>query len=113
MKYAPLALGFCLAACTERVGVSVNCEITGAPAVVCTVVQLKSKAETEVCWDYTATCANGVTVKPPRACTKVKDGGTATVTISADKLPTLATCDGTIEPTKVVENVTINGKKPE
>lgn len=112
MKYAPLALVLCLTACTERVGVAVNCE-AAAPAIECTVKQLKGKSEVEVCWDYSATCENGVVIKPPRACAKVKDGGATTMTIGGDKLPNIDKCEGTKAPTSVVENITLNGKKPE
>ena len=113
MKLAPLALVFTLAACTERVEVAVNCETTGAPAVECTVKQTKGKGEVEVCWDFTATCENGTVVKPPRTCAKVKDGGEAKATIPADKLPNVDKCAGTKAPTALVDNLTINGKKPE
>lgn len=113
MKLAPLLLVIGLAACTERVEVAVNCETTAAPAVECTVKQTKGKSEVDVCWDFTATCANGTVVKPARTCAKVKDGGETKATIPRDKLPNVDKCGGDKPPTAVVENLTINGKKPE
>lgn len=109
MKYAALAF-LLLAGCGEKVLVNVDCITTAAPAVECDVKQTKGKGEVEVCWDFSATCANGAVVKAARTCQKVKDGGTAKATIPADKLDGLDKCAGDQPPTAKVENLTLNGK---
>jgi hypothetical protein len=100
-----------LGGCSEQVNVTVNCVTTAAPAVECEVTQTKGKAEVEVCWDFTATCENGVVVKT-HACQKVKDGGSAKTTIPADKLPDVDKCAGSKPPVAKVDNLTLNGKPP-
>ena len=74
----------------------------------CEVKQTEGKSEMEVCWDLTVTCKNGTKIAPPHSCTKVKDGGTVKVTIPADKLPNVASCDG--EPKMALTSLTIDGK---
>jgi len=100
---------FGLAGC-GKTGVSVNCRTTGAPSVECEVKQTQGTSEIEACWDFEATCANGEVVKAPRSCEKLKDGGSAKVEITADKLENLAKCGGEGKPTAKVSNLTINGK---
>src|SRR3954452_16514484 len=99
MKLAPLVLLCLLGACSEKVNVKVNCITTAAPAVECELKQTQGKSEVEVCWDFTATCDNGAVVKAARTCQRVKDGGTATATIPADKLDGIDKCGGSSPPT--------------
>ncbi len=105
---AAVAVG--LAGCSEEVYVSVSCEIVADPALICKAQQTKGKTEVEVCWDFVATCGNGVKVEAARACVKVKDGATVTHRTEKDKLTNLADCGGDTPPTAVVANMTINGK---
>jgi hypothetical protein len=112
MKYAALAV-ILLAGCGEKVNVHIDCITTAAPAVECELHQTKGKSEVEVCWDFTATCANGAVVTAANTCAKVKDGGTAKATIPGDKLVGIDKCGGDKPPTAKVENMTLNGKKPE
>jgi hypothetical protein len=112
MKYAALAL-ILLAGCSEKVNVHIDCITTAAPAVECELKQTKGKSEVEVCWDFTATCANGALVTAKANCAKVKDGGSTKATITADKLEGIDKCAGDKPPTAKVENMTLNGKKPE
>ncbi len=109
MKLAPLAFVL-LAGCSEDVKVKINCITTAAPAVECELTQTVGKSEVDVCWDFSATCANGAVVKAARTCQKIKDGGTATATITADKLAGIDKCAGDKPPTAKVENLTLNGK---
>jgi hypothetical protein len=109
MKYLPIAF-MLLTGCGEKVAAQVNCVTTAAPAVECDVKQTKGKSEIEVCWDFDATCANGVEVKAPNTCQKVKDGGTVKVTIPADKLAGVDKCGGDKPPQAKMTNMTINGK---
>jgi hypothetical protein len=111
MKKHALAL-ILLAGCSENVGVSINCITTAAPAVECELKQTKGKSEVEVCWDFSATCANDAVVKAARTCAKVKDGGTAKAVIPADKLEGLDKCAGDKPPIAKVDNMTLNGKPP-
>ena len=106
-----LAVGALLLAGCESVKVSVNCETVAGPAVNCDVKQLEGKKEVEVCWDFSVTCNNGTTVKPPRSCAKVKDGGETKYVIPSDKLAGAEKCDG--GPKATVSNLTIDGKKAE
>ena len=112
MKHAVFAV-LLLAGCGEQVNVHIDCITTAAPAVECELKQTKGKSEVEVCWDFSATCANGAVVKAARTCHKVKDGGTEKVTIAADKLDGLDKCGGDRPPTAKVENLTLNGKASE
>jgi hypothetical protein len=107
-KLALLALLF--AGCGEDVSAHVDCITTAAPAVECDVKQTKGKSEIDVCWDFNVTCANGAVVKAARTCQKVKDGGSAKVTIPADKLDGVDKCGGDKPPTGALTNMTINGK---
>lgn len=109
MKYA-LATVLLLAACKgEEVNAKVNCKITNDIAVECVVHQDQGKSEIEVCWDFAASCPNGSTLKAERACQKVKDGGTETLTIPKAKLAFAGPeCDG--NPAATLTNLTINGK---
>jgi hypothetical protein len=115
VKYAfcvCLFLVACKAECTvggEDVSAKVNCKVNNDVSVECVVRQDKGKSEIEVCWDFAGSCPNGSTMKAERTCTKVKDGGTSTVKIPADKI-TLGgpTCDA--NPTMTLTNMTINGK---
>src|SRR5688572_30760996 len=104
-KLALLAL---LVGCKEDVHVKINCVTKAGPAVDCTVEQDKGKSEIDVCWDFSATCPDNIEVKAERTCTKIKDGGTTTVTIPAEKLSNVDQCKGT--PTAKISNMTINGK---
>jgi hypothetical protein len=99
-----------LPGCGEDVSAHVDCVTTAAPAVECDVKQTKGKSEIEVCWDFTVTCANGAVVRAANTCQKVKDGGTAKVTIPADKLDGVDQCGGDRPPTGTLTNMTINGK---
>ena len=117
MKYAFFVCLFfvaCKAECSlgnaheVNVAADLNCEVKSGPQVVCTVKQTKGTDELEACWDFTATCANGATLKAQRTCQKVKDGGEAISTTMSDKLTIAGECDGS--PTAKVENFTINGK---
>lgn len=111
MKHAAVIVLFLgsLVGCKEEVNVNVNCMTTATPAVECTLEQNKGKAEVEVCWDFSATCENGTVVKAPRTCGRVKDGGTATVTIPGDKLTDLDKCAGSKPPTAKIENLKLTG----
>ena len=109
MKYLAIAL-FLLTGCGEKVAAHVDCVTTAAPAVECEVKQTKGKSEVEVCWDFEATCANGAVVKAAHTCQKVKDGGSAKVTIAADKLEGIDKCGGDKPPQAAVKNMTIEGK---
>lgn len=113
MKLAAALALLLFAGCGEKVNVSVNCITTAAPAVECTVEQTKGKSEVEVCWDFKATCANGAVVTAERTCQRVKDGGTMKTTIPADKLDGVDKCAGDKPPVAVMDNMTIDGKKPE
>lgn len=109
MKYA-LSLALLLTACKgEDVSVHVDCIVKSGPQIDCEVKQTKGKSEVEACWDISGSCPNGATLKAERKCQKVKDGGTVTATIPADKI-TLGgpTCDA--NPTMTLSNMTINGK---
>jgi hypothetical protein len=113
---AKLALALILlTGCGENVAVSINCKTTAAPAVECELKQTKGKSEVEVCWDFSATCGNGAAVSAKHNCQKVKDGGTAQMTIPADKLEGLDKCGTGPDnkpPIAKVENMTLNGKPP-
>ena len=98
------------AGCGEDVRVNVACVTVADPAVECTVTQTQGKGEVDTCWDFTATCANGVAVKAARTCQKVKNGGTEKVKITADKLTDVDKCGGDQPPTAKVDNLTLNGK---
>ena len=108
-KYCLLAL-LLGSGCGEDVSAHVDCITTAAPAVECDVKQTKGKSEIDVCWDFAVTCANGAVVKAPNTCQKVKDGGSAKVTIAADKLDGIDKCGGDKTPTGALTNMTINGK---
>jgi hypothetical protein len=111
MKFMPALLLLAIVACKgEDVSVHVDCITTAAPAVECEVKQTKGKSEVEACWDFSVTCANGVVVKAPHWCQKVKDGGTVKATIPGDKLDGVDKCAGDGPPTAKLENMTINGK---
>jgi hypothetical protein len=105
-----LLTGLGLAGCGEEVRVNVACVTVATPAVECTVTQTQGKGEVEACWDFTATCANGVAVKAARTCQKVKNGGTEKAIIPADKLADVDKCAGDKPPTAKVENLTLNGQ---
>lgn len=110
MKYA-LALLLAVAACKgENVKANVDCTVNAGPTIDCVVKQTQGKSEIDVCWDISGSCPNGATLKAERTCQKVKDGGSATVTIPTAKI-TLGgpTCDA--NPTVKLENMTINGEK--
>ena len=115
MKHAVVALAlvagcFLFTGCKEEVLVNVNCVTVEGPAVECELKQTKGKSEVDVCWDFSATCDNGTLVKAARTCGKVKDSGTAKVTIAADKLTDVDKCGGSKPPTAKIENMTLNGK---
>lgn len=111
MRYCALALLLFAACKSEKVHVNVNCITTAAPAVECDVTQKQGKSEVEVCWDFTATCANGAVVTAARTCQKVKDGGTVKATIPADKLQGVEKCGGDKPPQASVTNMTLDGEK--
>jgi hypothetical protein len=111
MKYAAFALLLVAGCKSEKVSAHVDCVTTAAPAVECDVSQTKGKSEIDVCWDFAVTCANGAIVTAARTCQKVKDGGTAKVTIPADKLEGIDKCGGDKPPTGTLSNMTINGEK--
>lgn len=115
MNQAILTIAFAglLAGCGEKVDVHVDCITTAAPAVECTVHQVKGKQEVEVCWDFSATCENGAVVTAPNTCFKIKDGATEKVTITGDKLTGLDKCAGTRPPQAKLEHMTLNGKPSE
>lgn len=107
------ALVFVLAmigGCSEKVYVDVQCRTEAGPSVVCNLTQKEGKSEVDVCWDFNATCENGAVVTAARTCHKVKDGGTASVTIGADKITGVDKCAGNTPPTAKLENLTLNGK---
>lgn len=107
------ALVFLLAAiggCSEKVYVDVQCRTVEGPSVVCDLTQKEGKSEVDVCWDFNATCENGAVVTAARTCHKVKDGGTASVTIGPDKITGVDKCAGTKPPSAKLENLTLNGK---
>jgi hypothetical protein len=107
---AVAALLGALAGCGEKVDATVRCVTTGVPSVECEVTQTRGTREVEVCWDFEATCANGALVKAPRTCQKVKDGGTAQVTIPGTVLDGIERCEGSTPPTLAMPNMTINGR---
>jgi hypothetical protein len=111
MKYvlASLVVLSALAGCTEEVNVRVECKTT-ASTVECSLHQNKGKSEVEACFDFVATCDNGVVVKATHNCAKVKDGGTVNLTIPSDKLVNLDKCGGSKPPVAKYENLTLNGK---
>ncbi len=111
MKYSAFALLLFAGCKGEKVSAHVDCITTAAPAVECEVSQTKGKSEIDVCWDFAVTCANGAVVTAARTCQKVKDGGTAKVTIPADKLVGIDKCGGDKPPTGALSNMTINGEK--
>jgi hypothetical protein len=92
----------------EVAAVDVQCEVKSGPAVECQVKETKGTAEVEACWDFSAVCTNGATLKAERTCQKVKDGGTASVTTPKEKITLAGECDG--NPVAKAENLTINGK---
>lgn len=96
--------------CSEKVYVDVQCRTVEGPSIICDLTQKEGKSEVDVCWDFSATCENGAVVKAANSCGKVKDGGTATVTIGADKITGVDKCAGTTPPTAKLENLTLNGK---
>jgi hypothetical protein len=100
------ALLFLLAGCEVKVTtptkVDVNCE-AASDGVHCTVKQTEGTSEAEACWDFTVTCEQG-TVKTPRMCAKVKDGGTVKADTPRDKLIGIDTCKG--DPCKTPDFVT-------
>jgi hypothetical protein len=96
--------------CTEKVYVDVQCVTVEGPAINCELTQKEGKSEVDVCWDFSATCENGAVVTAARTCHKVKDGGKASVTISADKITGVDKCQGSKPPTAKLENLTLNGK---
>jgi hypothetical protein len=102
-----------LAACGEKVNVNVSCVTTADPAVECTLVQTKGKSLVKVCWDFTATCANGAVVTAPHICHTIKDGGTEKLTVHADSLTGIDKCAGSTPPTAKLSNMTIDGKATE
>ena len=108
MKKLALVLLLVAACKKENVHVKVNCLTKAGPTVECTIEQDKGKSEVDVCWDFIATCADNIEVKAERTCTKVKDGGTSTVTIPTEKLANVDKCQGT--PTAKIANLTINGE---
>jgi hypothetical protein len=94
----------------EEVNVAIHCVTTKEPAVECEAKQTIGKSDVEACWDLASTCGNGAVVKAPRSCTKVKDGGTAKVTIPAAKLEGLDKCAGDKPPVLTLSNKTLDGK---
>ncbi len=102
----------CDAKITMPTKVDVNCETT-KEGLDCTVKQTAGTTEAEACWDFIVTCANGAVVKAPRLCQKVKDGGTAKISTTKDKLEGIEKCGGEGGPTAKVENLTIDGKTPD
>ena len=99
--------------CGEKVAANVSCVTVATPAVECEVTETKGKSEIEICWDFQATCENGVLVKAARTCQKVKGGGMAKAVIGADKLDGVDKCAGSTPPKAEVLNITINGNKGE
>ncbi|MBA3456418.1 MAG: hypothetical protein H0T42_25200, partial [Deltaproteobacteria bacterium] len=75
-----------MAGCSEKVYVDVQCRTVEGPAIDCVLTQKEGKSEVDVCWDFSATCENGAVVTAERTCHKVKDGGTASVKVGADKI---------------------------
>lgn len=115
MRFVVLVL-LLVAACEVKVTtptrVDVNCE-TASTGVECTVKQTEGTSEAEACWDFVVMCENG-TVKTPRMCAKVKDGGTVKASTPRDKLIGIDTCTG--DPAKTTakaENLTIDGRTPD
>jgi hypothetical protein len=98
-----------LAGC-DKASVSVKCVTTAAPAVECDLTQTAGKAEVETCFDFEATCENGVVVKAPRTCGKVKDGGSTKVVIPGDQLENVGDCAGSSPPKVTLKNQTLDGK---
>jgi hypothetical protein len=92
-----------LGGCGEKVSATVNCVTVDGPAVRCAVQQTLGRSEVEVCWDFAVECANGTRVVPPRSCTRVKDGGSSSYVIGADKLAGAERCDK--DPRATVSNV--------
>jgi hypothetical protein len=111
-----IALLLFLVACdvkvTTPVNVDVNCEAK-SEGVDCTAKQTIGTSEAEACWEFVITCETG-TVRTPKMCAKVKDGGTTTATMPRDKLIGADTCKGDrTKTTAKVENFTIDGKVPD
>lgn len=107
-----LSIVMVIAACGENVNVAVECETKNGdtgPVVECTVKQTKGKGEVEACWDFKANCPNNITVSSLKNCAKVKGGGTTVMTIPTVNLANVSECKG--QPTVVLENLTLNGKK--
>ena len=96
--------------CSEKVYVDVQCRTVEGPAIICDLTQKEGKSEVDVCWDFSATCENGAVVTAAHTCHKVKDGGTSSITIGADKITGVDKCAGTKPPTAKLENLTLNGK---
>ncbi len=84
------------AGCGEKVAANVSCEVKKGPSVECSVKQTQGKSAIEVCWDFKASCANGATLQAARACAVVKDGGSASTTIPADKITITGSCQGQV-----------------
>jgi hypothetical protein len=106
---ASLVVVSALAGCSEEVNVHVDCKTT-ANSVECSLHQNKGKSEVEACFDFIATCDNGVEVKAVKNCAKVKDGGTVNMTIPSTKLTNIEKCGGSKPPVAKYENLTLNGK---
>lgn len=109
-----LALAATTTACSEQVHVDVKC-LTTKSGVDCTVKQDRGKSEVEACWDFAVTCGNGAVVTADRTCTKIGNGGTATVNVPETKLHGLDKCeakDGT-PPKATLSKMTINGESSE
>lgn len=108
-KLALVAFVLATGACKrEIVMAQVNCVTKEGPIVECQVTQTKGTSEMDVCWDFKVKCANAATLDA-HGCQKVKDKGTATLTIPTDKIKVNGTCDGS--PQAEVVNMTINGDK--
>lgn len=109
----PTGLVFVLAmlgGCSEKGNVDVQCRTEAGPSIICDLTQKAGKSEVDVCWDFSATCENGAVVSAQRTCHKVKDGGTASVTIGPDKITGFDKCAGSKPATAKLENLTLNGK---
>jgi len=107
-KFALLLCLFATACKREIVLAHVNCVTKEDRTVSCTVQQTKGKSEMDVCWDFNVKCANAATLTA-HGCATVKDGGTVTMTIPAEKVTINGTCDA--DPKAEVVNMTINGDK--
>jgi hypothetical protein len=103
-------LALLLVGCSEKVHVNVSCVTTATPSVECTLVQNKGKSQVKVCFDFTATCANGAVVTAPHICHDIKDGATEKVTVGVASLAGIDKCEGTTPPVAKLTNMTLDGK---